>query len=82
MACGQAFVKPRPRLTEAVQDKIQDEVRRLPGQRGLREGQRVLHRGVQQMKFLFCVRESDGVVDVEGVDACAGSHLNTFNRLL
>ena len=29
------------------------------------------------MKFLFCVLESDGVVDVEDVDACAGSHLNT-----
>jgi len=29
------------------------------------------------MTFLFCVRECDGVVDVEDVDACASSHLNT-----
>ena len=28
------------------------------------------------MMFSFCVRESDGVVDVEDVDACARSHLN------
>ena len=26
--------------------------------------------------LLFCVRESDGVVDVEDVEACARSHLN------
>ena len=31
------------------------------------------------MMFLFCVRESDGVVDVEDVDACAGSHLNRLS---
>jgi len=28
------------------------------------------------MRFSFCVRECDGVVDAEDVDACAGSHLN------
>ena len=29
------------------------------------------------MRFSFCVRECDGVVDAEDVDACADSHLNT-----